>query len=126
MLEYRDKDPYIIDKENISKLKKYVFPYWKERNIETYARKWFEPETEKLLNILGCYILTEFAGTSHLTLDHEKAFELGFNGLIKQAEERKENFKDSKEKQTFLQAIIETLRVKISTIMVGYLLLFAP
>ncbi|MHA1450930.1 MAG: pyruvate formate lyase family protein, partial [Candidatus Hodarchaeales archaeon] len=99
-----------IRKENISKLRAEVFPYWKERNIETYARKIMDRETEDYIDRVGFIILTEFAGTSHLTLNHEKAFELGYGGLIEQAKTAESRFNDSPGKSAFLRGAIETLQ----------------
>jgi formate C-acetyltransferase len=110
VIGYREGDPYRISSETVTKLRKDVFPYWKERNIEFFAREEMNPETEDYIDKVGFFILTEFAGTSHLTLNHEKVFKFGYRGLIEQAENKKKDFEGSSEKQAFLQGVIETLQ----------------
>ncbi|MFX0211869.1 MAG: pyruvate formate lyase family protein, partial [Candidatus Hodarchaeota archaeon] len=107
---FRKGDPYKISSEDITTLRKEVFPYWKDRNIEVNARKLLDTETEDYIDKIGFFILTEFAGTSHLTLNHEKTFKYGYKGLIDYISEKNKNFKDTPRKQKFLEGITETLK----------------
>ncbi|MFX1512504.1 MAG: glycyl radical protein, partial [Promethearchaeota archaeon] len=109
VIGFREGDPYKISPEDIIKLRENVFPYWKKKNIEFYAREMFDPETEDYIDKVGFFILTEFAGTSHLTLNHEKIFQVGYKGLIEEAKRKKEDFLGDPEKQAFLKGVIETL-----------------
>ncbi|MFX0123601.1 MAG: formate C-acetyltransferase/glycerol dehydratase family glycyl radical enzyme [Candidatus Hodarchaeota archaeon] len=110
VIGFREGDPYKISAEEITTLRKDVFPYWKDRNIEIYARDLLDNETEDYIDKIGFFILTEFAGTSHLTLNHEKTFKYGYKGLIKYIYEKKKDFEEEISKQKFLEGTSETLK----------------
>ncbi|MFW9997073.1 MAG: formate C-acetyltransferase/glycerol dehydratase family glycyl radical enzyme [Candidatus Odinarchaeota archaeon] len=109
VIGYREGDPYKITPGDIARLREQVFPYWKDKNIEVHARQMLDTETEDYIDRVGFFILTEFAGTSHLTLNHDKALKYGYQGLIELVENRKKDFDGSTGKQAFLEGVIETL-----------------
>lgn len=86
-LRTRATNPLQITDEEIRLLEEEIFPFWADRSIAAYAGKFCCPEQPmEMLMQIGYYILTQFAGISHITPKYEKVLKLGFLGIAEEAE----------------------------------------
>ena len=82
-LSTRTNNPIAADTGQITELKEDIFPYWFNRSVLAHTPVYTEnPELfSQMLD--GCYfILTQFAGISHVTPDYNKVLRMGFEGII--------------------------------------------
>jgi len=88
-LRTRPTNPLEIGNEEIRLLEEEIFPFWSDKSIAAYAGKFCCPEQPmEMLMQIGYYILTQFAGISHITPKYEKVVKQGFLGIAEEAEAR--------------------------------------
>ncbi len=86
-LRTRPTNPLQITDEEIRVLEEEVFPFWSDKSVAAYAGKFSCPEQPmEMLMQIGYYILTQFAGISHITPKYEKVVRQGFLGICEEAE----------------------------------------
>ena len=86
-LRTRSTNPLEISDEEIRLLDEEIFPFWSDKSIAAYAGKFCCPERPmEMLMQIGYYILTQFAGISHITPKYEKVIQRGFLGIAEEAE----------------------------------------
>ncbi len=91
----RRTNPLRITDEEINLLEEEIFPFWADRSIAAYAGKFCCPEQPmEMLMQIGYYILTQFAGISHITPNYEKVLRQGFLGIVEEAETRIERLEE--------------------------------
>jgi len=86
-LRTRRTNPLQITDEEIRLLEEEIFPFWSDKSIAAYAGKFCCPEQPmEMLMQIGYYILTQFAGISHITPKYEKVLKQGFLGIVEEAD----------------------------------------
>ena len=83
-LDTRANNPLEIEPGQAGELKKVIFPYWFNRSILAMTQL-YSSNTE-LFNIMldgSSFILTQFAGISHVTPDYPTVLRKGFSGIRK-------------------------------------------
>ena len=91
-LRTRETNPLQITDEEIELLEKDIFPFWSDKSVAAYAGKFCCPEKPmEMLMQIGYYILTQFAGISHITPNYEKVLKKGFLGIAEDAGEQIES-----------------------------------
>ena len=114
----RKADPFYISDETKAKLSE-AYKYWKGKTTSELATAYMSPETLTAIehNIFtpGNYF---YNGVGHVTVNYGKILEIGFDGLIKEAEDELKKCKpgdgDFAKKSTFLKAVIESLKAAIT------------
>ncbi|MBI4832044.1 MAG: formate C-acetyltransferase/glycerol dehydratase family glycyl radical enzyme [Candidatus Lindowbacteria bacterium] len=98
-LRTRPTNPLQITDEEIQLLEREIFPFWSDKSIAAYSGRFCCPEQPmEMFMQIGYYILTQFAGISHITPKYEKVVKQGFLGIAQEAEahiERIEEIEDS-------------------------------
>jgi formate C-acetyltransferase len=94
-LSTRETNPMQISDEEIAQLETEIFPFWSERSVAAYAGKFSTPQQSMdMLMQIGYYILTQFAGISHITPNYEKVLKKGFGGITEDAEAQIERLEE--------------------------------
>jgi formate C-acetyltransferase len=87
-LRTRSTNPLQITDDEIHLLEQEIFPFWSDKSIAGYAGRFYCPEQPmEMFMQIGYYILTQFAGISHVTPKYEKVVKQGFLGIAEEAEE---------------------------------------
>lgn len=110
----RKADPFFISDKTKEELRE-VYKYWKGKTTSDLATSYMSKET---LNAIEHNIFTPgnyfYNGIGHVTVDYAKILEVGFDGIVKEAEEelKKVNFGDADccEKTAFLEAVTESCK----------------
>lgn len=113
----RDGDVFIISKKNRTILQQ-VLPYWKNKTVNELAKSYMLNET---LEAMDHDIFTVnnyyFNGVGHISVDYEKVLNIGYTGIIKEAEEALFSLKhydpDFVEKRIFLESLIVSCQAVI-------------
>lgn len=81
-LDTRPQNPMSIDPEQLEELKETIFPYWFYRSVLAMMPL-YSKNRELPAQLLegSSFILTQFAGISHVTPDYEKVLRVGFKGI---------------------------------------------
>ncbi|WP_455245046.1 (2S)-3-sulfopropanediol dehydratase [Petrachloros mirabilis] len=108
-------DRYYITKDSEKKLET-LHPFWKGRTVENAITARLSEDEKKGTNLgRGLYLLNlyMFGGVGHLQLNYEKLFEVGYNGLKKQVEQKltllDPTLTEDLEKRAFYQAELVVL-----------------
>ncbi len=81
-LDSRSKNPIKLDPAQRRELKEDIFPYWFNRSVLALAPLYTKNPELFSQTTEGCYfILTQFAGISHVTPDYPKVLHIGFKGI---------------------------------------------
>jgi formate C-acetyltransferase len=87
-LEHRSVNPLRVSAEQVRELEEDILPYWFSRSVMARAPMLArDPELQNTLMRGRDFILTQFAGISHVTPDYQAVLEKGFNGIVAAAEE---------------------------------------
>lgn len=88
-LSTRAVNPIQTSPEQLDRLEGHVLPYWFSRSVMAQAPS-LAGDTEFQNTLLRGreFVLTQFAGISHVTPDYEAVLRLGFLGLLDRAEAR--------------------------------------
>lgn len=82
-LRTRPTNPLQIDDAQIARLRAQIFPYWFTRSIMSRASLLSDDvELQNHLTEGRRYVLTQFAGISHVTPDFPRVLEHGFLGIL--------------------------------------------
>ena len=114
----RSADPFYISEDTKATLHE-VYKYWKGKTTSELATSYMAPETLKAMehNIFtpGNYF---YNGIGHVTVNYAKVLEIGFEGIIKEAEDELARCKVSDgnyiTKSKFLAAVIESCQAVIA------------
>lgn len=109
-IETRSADPFYISEETKRVLKN-IYRYWEGKTTSELATSYMTPETIKAMehNIFtpGNYY---YNGVGHVTVSYEKVLEIGYEGIIKEAEIELASYSvadmDYASKSHFLEAVI--------------------
>jgi pyruvate formate-lyase/glycerol dehydratase family glycyl radical enzyme len=78
----RDQNPMALDPESLRRLKEEIFPFWFNKSVlamtPLYTRN---PDLLGQMLDGAYFVLTQFAGISHVTPDYEKVVQVGFEGI---------------------------------------------
>jgi formate C-acetyltransferase len=103
-----------VSAEQIRRLERDVFPYWFPRsvlaNAPLFAR---DPELQNTLTRGRDYVLTQFAGISHVTPDYPSVLEKGFEGILTDVEAASRDARDE-EARAFYRAAAVVARAAIA------------
>lgn len=103
-LRERPVNPLAISDEQIAKLRADVFPYWFTRSIMSRASLLSDDvELQNKLTEGRRFVLTQFAGISHVTPDFPRVLERGFEGVLDDIRLAKRSA-TTPEQSAFLQA----------------------
>ncbi len=114
----RNADPFYISEDTKSKLRE-VFKYWKGKTTSELATSYMAPETLKAIehNIFtpGNYF---YNGVGHVTVNYGKVLKIGYEGIMKEAQDELKRCKVSDAnyitKSKFLEAVIECCEAVIA------------
>ena len=109
-VEHRSADPFYIAEQTKKDLKE-IHPYWKGKTTSERATSYMAPEAITAMehNVFtpGNYF---FNGVGHVTVQYEKVIEIGYRGIIKEAQEELDKCKvgdgDYAKRSRFLQAVL--------------------
>jgi pyruvate formate-lyase/glycerol dehydratase family glycyl radical enzyme len=86
-LATRDVNPLATTPEQLRRLRSEILPYWFPRSVLSRAPVLSrDPELQNTLMAGRRFILTQFAGISHVTPDYPSVLERGLTGLLADAE----------------------------------------
>ena len=116
-IETRNADQFYIAEDTKATLRE-VFKYWKGRTTSELATSYMSPETltaiEHNIFTTGNYF---YNGVGHVTVNYGKILKVGYEGIIKEAEEELSRCKVSDgnyiTKSKFLEAVIESCQAAI-------------
>ena len=116
-IETRNADQFYIAEDTKATLRE-VFKYWKGRTTSELATSYMSPETltaiEHNIFTTGNYF---YNGVGHVTVNYGKILKIGYEGIIKEAEEELSRCKVSDSnyvtKSKFLEAVIESCQAAI-------------
>ncbi len=114
----RNADQFYISEDTKATLRE-VFKYWKGKTTSELATSYMAPETLKAIehNIFtpGNYF---YNGVGHVTVNYAKVLKIGFEGIIKEAQDELKRCKVSDAnyitKCKFLEAVIESSEAAIN------------
>ncbi len=101
----RKSNPQYLSSEDAEILNFKVFPYWMDKTILELVRK-KEPKKQSLLEKMVLMTVSKSATLSHTTPCYELVLKNGLNGIIKEAEERKNRCSDDNERIFYESVII--------------------
>lgn len=110
----RSADPFYISEETKNVLRQ-VYPYWKGKTTSELAEAYMAPEAREAIahNIFtpGNYF---YNGVGHVTVCYGKILEIGYEGIIKQAQDALDKCNvydgDYAKRSEFLRAVITSCR----------------
>ncbi len=116
-VEHRAADPFYISEDTKNRLKE-ANRYWKGKTTSELASSYMAPETLRAMEhnffTPGNYF---YNGVGHITVQYYKVLEIGFSGIIKEAQAELEacSFGDENyaKKHTFLEAVILSCKAVI-------------
>ncbi|MDX1648847.1 MAG: pyruvate formate lyase family protein, partial [Myxococcota bacterium] len=74
--------------DQVRRLEEEILPWWFSRSVQSRAGMLADdPELANVLVRGRHFVLTQFAGISHVTPDHPRVLALGWEGLLRQTEE---------------------------------------
>lgn len=111
----RPNNPIPIDAAQVRELKEDIFPFWFNRSVLALAPLYTKNPELFSQTTEGCYfILTQFAGISHVTPDYPRVLRLGFNGIKEKIRHHLERMPDTRgnpaieERRAFYEAALIT------------------
>jgi formate C-acetyltransferase len=113
-LATREVNPLVTTREQLQRLTQEILPYWFSRSVQ--ARAGMLAEDRELPNHLvrgRHFVLTQFAGISHVTPDHPKVLSLGFEGILEEVQAARCDA-DTPERAAFLEAAEIAARAAIA------------
>ncbi len=118
LMSKRKGDVFLVSDPTKKQLRN-CFTYWKGRTVNELARAYMLKET---IEVMDANIFTVnnyfFNGVGHISVDYKKALEIGFNGIILEAQEAlfalDEGAPDYSKRQKFLEAVILSSEAIIS------------
>lgn len=103
-LANRPINPLRVSAQQIQRLEEDVFPYWFSHSVMTRAPMLArDPELQNILMRGRDFILTQFAGISHVTPDYGAVLQKGFSGILAEAEDASAR-SHSREQRAFYEA----------------------
>lgn len=115
-LGQRETNPIGVDDEQRRVLRERVFPFWFRRSVVALTPLFSRnAELSDRLTEGSAFILTQFAGISHLTPDYPSVLRRGLRGLLAEVEERQETLTDDRRdtQRAFYAACRVTLQAGI-------------
>jgi formate C-acetyltransferase len=113
-LATREVNPLATNQEQVRRLTEEILPDWFSRSVQARAGMLAEdPELPNLLVRGRHFVLTQFAGISHVTPDYPKVLSLGFEGILAEVEAAR-RCADTTEQQAFLEAAAIAARAAIA------------
>lgn len=113
-LSTRAVNPIKTSPEQRRRLAREILPFWFSRSIQSRAAALAQdPELPNALLRGDRYVLTQFAGISHVTPDYPSILEYGFQGILEQVEAARSDARPP-EQQAFLEAGAITARAAIA------------
>ena len=92
-LSSRDLNPINVKNEDINILREQIAPFYKNFNIETYAKE-LAPNSVFETSYSGCaYIATEIGGIAHVVVDYPRLLSMGLKKYIELSDEKVDNYK---------------------------------
>ena len=113
-LAARKVNPLATTPEQVRRLEQEILPYWFSRSV--LSRAAMLASDLELPNELvrgRHFVLTQFAGISHVTPDHRSVLERGFEGILEEVEERGKGASDP-ERTAFYRAAAIAARAAIA------------
>ncbi len=86
-LATRETNKLVVREEDARILREEIAPYWQIRNIEAFASQ-LMPEIMEILYSGSVFVLTEFAGISHVAVNYPYLLERGFRWFIEESRKR--------------------------------------
>ncbi|AGK61141.1 pyruvate formate-lyase [Archaeoglobus sulfaticallidus PM70-1] len=83
-LPSRETNRLIVREEDARILREEIAPYWQSRNIEAFASQ-LMPEIIEVLYTGSVFVLTEFAGISHIAVNYPYLLKRGFRWFIEES-----------------------------------------
>ena len=115
----READPFYISEETKKTLLK-VHPYWKGKTNSDLALSYMSPETKKAIehNVFtpGNYF---YNGVGHLTVHYDKVLNIGFEGIIKEIDERLEKCRPGDQYYARKHTLLEAMKISCLAV-IGY------
>jgi formate C-acetyltransferase len=113
-LAARDANPLELDAEQQQRLGEEILPFWFSRSVQSRAAILAaDPELSNTLVRGRRFVLTQFAGISHVTPDYAAVLERGFEGLLAEVEAQREREQPG-EARAFLEAAAIGARAAIA------------
>jgi formate C-acetyltransferase len=113
-LATRAVNPLATTPEQVRRLQDEILPYWFSRSVQSRASVLTDdPELPNTLVRGRDFILTQFAGISHVTPDYSSVLEKGFEGLLAEVEEARRKPRDP-EHAAFTEAAAIAARAAIA------------
>ncbi len=88
-LKDRADCPFLTDPEQVRELHEDIFPFWFNRSV--MARMPLYSKNPELFNTIldgSFFVLSQFAGISHVTPDYQTVLKLGFKGIKRSVEKK--------------------------------------
>ncbi len=103
-LSARKVNPLATTPEQVRRLEDEILPYWFSRSVQSRAGM-LAPDLELPNELVRGrhFVLTQFAGISHVTPDYRSVLERGFAGILDEVRERRKSAEDS-ERAAFYDA----------------------
>lgn len=120
-LDTRPNNPIPIDAAQRRELKEEIFPFWFNRSVLAFAPLYTKNPELFSQTTEGCYfILTQFAGISHVTPDYPRVLRMGFNGIKEKIRHHLDRMPDTRgnrateERRAFYEAALITAEAAIA------------
>ncbi|MBW2242221.1 MAG: hypothetical protein JRH01_09560 [Deltaproteobacteria bacterium] len=113
-LATREVNPLATTPEQVYRLEQEILPFWFSRSVQSRAGM-LAPDLELPNELVRGrhFVLTQFAGISHVTPDYRSVLERGFTGILEEALERR-SAACSPEQGAFLDAAAISARAAIA------------
>ncbi|MCP5040400.1 MAG: hypothetical protein GY944_05175 [bacterium] len=114
-LATRKVNPLVVAPEQVRRLEEEILPYWFSHSVQ--SRAGMLAEDLELPNELvrgRHFVLTQFAGISHVTPDHRSVLERGLGGILEEIEQRRQEAGEDVERAAFYDAARIAARAAIA------------
>lgn len=115
-LPKRKLNPFHLEPEQKRELQEEIFPYWRNRNVQTLCASYFPSSARKAWESILPFILTEIAGIAHFNINYERvireglqAIADGIQGEIEALEEKASPRPQELEALLFYRAALKTI-----------------
>jgi len=92
-LTTRETNRLVVREEDARILREEVVPYWQSRNIEAFVSQ-LMPDIIEILYSGSVFVLTEFAGISHVAVNYPYLLERGFRWFVEESRKRAVELED--------------------------------
>ncbi|MHA1282268.1 MAG: glycyl radical protein [Promethearchaeota archaeon] len=112
LYERRAVQKFLLSEEDKKIILEKIIPYWKNED-KTLQERFYsylnDDLKEKMLELVYIVDTNMTNGVGHFFPGHPNVFKFGFDGLIKKAEKKLEEFKNDEDKAAFLRSVIIVL-----------------